>query len=89
MTWRHLKADGVEWDVRIASGVTEGVDPTVTDILEFRPAGGEPLPPRRVAIEAGSLPDMTDVELLAAYRRARPIGGDHYGRPGKTMPDMR
>jgi hypothetical protein len=30
---------------------------------------------------------MDDAALRAAYMKARPIGGDHYGRPGKHMTD--
>ncbi len=41
---------------------------------------------RRVAV-AGSVADMDAAQLRSAYRQARPIGGDHYGRPGKSMAD--
>jgi hypothetical protein len=27
--------------------------------------------------------------LSAAFAQARPLGGDHYGRPGKRMDDAR
>jgi hypothetical protein len=31
---------------------------------------------------------MDEAALKSAYLRARPIGGDYYGRPGKRMSDM-
>ncbi len=63
-----------------------GADGNDDDVLEFR-CGDGLRPPRRIAVSSGALPRMSDVELHAAYRRARPIGGDHYGRPGKRMLD--
>jgi hypothetical protein len=41
-----------------------------------------------VAIPKGSLANMDDAALKSAYTRARPIGGDYYGRPGKRMSDV-
>lgn len=83
-TWRRIQADGAEWEVRIISepGQEE------RDIIEFRPLDGG-TQPRRTAVERNQLPDMTDDDLAAAFRRAAPIAGDHYGRPGKPMPDAR
>jgi len=56
------------------------------EMLEFATQEGN-RPPRRVVIDGGSLHDMDETALRAAYLRARPIGGDHYGRPGKRMSD--
>ena len=39
-------------------------------------------------VAAGSLEHMDEGALRAAYLRALPIGGDHYGRPGKRMTDV-
>ncbi|MGH7444014.1 MAG: hypothetical protein ACREKM_04015 [Longimicrobiales bacterium] len=84
MAWRRLKAEGMEWEVRaVAREASSGGE----DVLEFQPL--EPrLPIRRLAVPAGTLESMDDTALLAAFGRARPIGAEHYGRPGKTMPDM-
>jgi hypothetical protein len=91
MNWRRVSADGCDWEVRAIAAEGEG-DPGAEgrreDILEFSPIGAI-RPPRRTVVAAGSLDAMSEAELLAAYRRARPIGGDHYGRPGKRMPDVK
>jgi hypothetical protein len=58
------------------------------EIIEFRPLDGV-AQPRRTAVERNQLDDLSDDELAAVYRRAAPIAGDHYGRPGKPMPDAR
>lgn len=84
--WRRIEADGVEWEVRVVSEPErQGED---REILEFR-ALGEAQQPRRVAAPRDSLQNMSDEELASLHRTARPIGGDHYGRPGKTMDDVR
>ena len=91
MSWRRLQADGCEWEVRViaADPEHETRDGDVAEeILEFSPVGAI-RPPRRTRVPAGALEDMNDAALQAAYRRALPIGGDHYGRPGKRMPDAR
>ena len=91
MSWRRLSADGCEWEVRAIASEGEAVASGAAereDILEFS-AIGAIRPPRRLAVTAGALERMSDAELLAAHRKARPIGGDHYGRPGKRMPDAR
>jgi hypothetical protein len=90
MRWRTVNADGCEWEVRaVASGTeAEAVTEGVREILEFS-AVGELRPPRRIEVDAGALGTMSDDELLKAYRGARPIGGDFYGRPGKRMPDAK
>jgi hypothetical protein len=46
------------------------------------------MPPRRVSVRRGALEAMGEPDLKSAFMRARPIGGDHYGRPGKRMPDV-
>jgi hypothetical protein len=85
-TWRRIKADGTEWEVRIIS--ESGTGNEERDIIEFRPVDGV-AQPRRTAVERNQLDDLSDDDLAAVYRRAAPIGGDHYGRPGKPMPDAR
>ena len=88
MSWRTLEADGCEWEVRATASGTdaEALTDGVREILEFR-AVGEPRPPRRIEVEGGALSNMSDDDLRKAFRSARPIGGDFYGRPGKRMPD--
>lgn len=81
MLWRTLNADGIEWEVSVVSSEDE-------EIIEFRPK--EPTrPPRRLAVPKGALDKMDDAALKVAYTKARPIGGDFYGRPGKRMPDIK
>ncbi len=89
--WRKLSADGSVWQVRVvpgdasaeASGAGEG-----QEMIEFRPEDGL-RPTRRLAVDAGALDGMDEEALRTAFRQARPIGGDYYGRPGKRMPDVR
>lgn len=86
--WRRIRADGCEWEVRVVAreawaGESRGED---EDLLEFRSSDGL-RPPRRIAVPAGALARMGERELRSAYRRALPIAGDHYGRPGKRMHD--
>lgn len=81
MLWRTLQADDCEWEVGIVSSEGE-------EIIEFRPKE-QTRPLRRVAIEKGALDNMDDEALRSAFTRARPIGGDYYGRPGKRMSDMK
>jgi hypothetical protein len=84
--WRTIDADGCIWQVRTAGSPPDtGAGPD-SEVLEFQPAEGN-RPPRRLIIPAGSLSRMDDDALRSAYLKARPIGGDHYGRPGKTMGD--
>ncbi len=82
--WPTFEADGCTWEVRVVAGTDayEG-----NDILEFTPNDGT-RPVRRLAITPGESVGMGQAELQSAYRRARPIGGDYYGRPGKRMPDV-
>ncbi len=89
MGWRRLEADGCEWEVRALAAEAEGHPSALgqhEEVLEFRPVAAI-RPPRRTVMTAGVLDGLSDAELMSAYRRARPIGGDHYGRPGKRMPD--
>lgn len=87
--WRHIHADGCEWEVRASVREDLHADDggAVEDVLEFRCLDAI-RPARRIAVPSGALSRMGDAELLAAYRKARPIGGDHYGRPGKRMEDI-
>jgi hypothetical protein len=86
MKWRTIDADGCTWEVRsVVHSPDTGAAPT-EDLLEFRTADVN-MPPRRIVVSAGSLEQMDEDTLRAAYLRARPIGGDHYGRPGKRMGD--
>jgi len=81
--WSKFEADGCTWEVRVVANESE--DPG-TEILEFRPEEAT-RPPRRLAVERGVAGSMNDSALHAAYRQARPIGADFYGRPGKRMSD--
>lgn len=89
MSWRRLSADGCDWEVRVIAEQAEheAREPRGEDIVEFRPVGVI-RPPRRTTAPAGAVDGMSEQQLLATYRRALPIGGDHYGRPGKHMPDV-
>lgn len=86
--WRRITEDGREWEARAVAGPQQS-DPGMggdDETLEFVAVDGT-AQPRRLAMPAGALPEMDDEALRRAYRRARPIGGDHYGRPGKRMND--
>lgn len=84
MGWRRMNAEGMEWEVRaVAREESSGGE----DVLEFQPLE-QRLPIRRLAVPAGTLESMDDMALRAAFAKARPIGAEHYGRPGKTMPDV-
>jgi hypothetical protein len=86
MKWKTIEADGCTWEVRsIVNSPVPGAEPS-EDLLEFRTTDVN-MPPRRVVVRSGSLEHMNEDDLRAAYLRARPIGGDHYGRPGKRMTD--
>jgi len=87
MKWRTLEADGCTWEVRsVVNSPDTGAAPG-EEVLEFTTQEAN-MPPRRVVIPEGSLEAMDDAALKTAYLRARPIGGDHYGRPGKRMRDV-
>jgi hypothetical protein len=83
--WKSIEADGCTWQVRTVSnpdvGTAEG-----QSLLEFQPDSGN-MPTRRLVVEDSVLEKMDEEQLRKAYMQARPIGGDHYGRPGKTMSD--
>lgn len=86
--WRRIEEDGREWEARVVAGPQQS-DPGQQgddETLEFVPVDGS-AQPRRLAVPAGSVAEMDDQALRRAYRQARPIGGDHYGRPGKRMND--
>ncbi len=86
--WRRIEEDGVEWEARTVPGPRQ-TDPGLEgdeEILEFVCLDGT-RKARRLAIGAGSLEQMDGDELHRAYVRARPISGDHYGRPGKPASD--
>ena len=84
--WKTIEADGCTWEVYALVNPPDTGGAPGEEVLEFRTQEAN-RPPRRVVVVAGSLDEMDDVALRAAYMRARPIGGDHYGRPGKRMPD--
>ena len=86
--WRRIHEDGKDWEARVVAGPQQS-DPGMEgddETLEFVCIDGS-AQPRRLAVPAGALPAMDDDALRRAYRKARPIGGDHYGRPGKRMND--
>lgn len=87
--WRRLEADGAEWEIRIVPGSDgrEASQRTDQEVIEFVCVDGTRRP-RQVAVPANALAGMDDRTLQSAYRRARPIGGDHYGRPGKRVDDV-
>jgi hypothetical protein len=86
-SWRRLHEDGTEWEVRVVPG-SERTDASQEEgeVLEFVCVEGT-RKPRQFAVARGSVTDMDDEALRRAYRQARPIGGDHYGRPGKPAND--
>lgn len=86
MRWKTLDADGCTWEVRSLVNSTDTGAAPDEEVLEFSTPEAN-MPPRRVVVAAGSLERMDDAALRSAYLRARPIGGDHYGRPGKRMSD--
>ena len=81
--WPKIDADGCTWEVRVVSGTDSYEE---NEIIEFTPSDGTK-PVRRLAVARGESTDMGESALVNAYRQARPIGGDYYGRPGKKMPD--
>ncbi|HSJ23831.1 MAG TPA: hypothetical protein VK929_04035 [Longimicrobiales bacterium] len=85
--WKTIEADDCTWHVRAVKNPDLGTEPGQS-ILEFQPEGGT-LPPRRLVVDDAALETMTDEDLRFAYLKALPIGGDHYGRPGKRMTDMK
>lgn len=88
MIWKTIVADGCTWDVRLVANPAETGTAVDEEVLEFATPEVN-MPPRRIVVRAGSLQGMDDAALRSAYLRALPIGGDHYGRPGKRMGDVR
>jgi hypothetical protein len=82
--WKTIEADGTVWQVRSLSN-PDMVSEAGQQVLEFQSQDGN-RPPRRLVVDE-ALETMDEQQLRAAYRRALPIGGDHYGRPGKRMMD--
>lgn len=88
-SWPRITEDGVEWEARIVSAPGQadaGDTDTGEEVLEFVCVSGE-RKTRRLAVREGSLPEMSEEQLHRAFVQARPIGGDHYGRPGKHTND--
>ncbi len=87
--WRRIHEDGTEWEARIvpAPRQTEQELRADEELLEFVCVDGS-RKPRQVAVPGGAYRDMDDDALHRAFVKARPIGGDFYGRPGKHMNDM-
>lgn len=86
--WRRIHEDGRDWEARAVAGPQQS-DPGMDgddETLEFVCVDGS-RQPRRLAVPAGVFSDMDEQALRRAYRLARPIGGDSYGRPGKRMDD--
>lgn len=86
--WKRFEEDGAEWEARVIASedTSRSGDHQPDEILEFRCLDGT-RPPRRLAVDRVSVDTMDEAALRAAYRKARPIGGDFYGRPGKRMTD--
>jgi hypothetical protein len=88
--WRRIQQDGAEWEARVLAGPAE-TDPDhdgEEELLEFVCIDGS-RKSRQVAVPAGAYQGMDEKALQRAFLQARPIGGDHYGRPGKPMNDAR
>lgn len=85
--WHRLEEDGTEWEARIVPG-SERMDEADEEgeVVEFVCIDGT-RKPRRFAVARGSVRDMDEAALRKVFRQARPIGGDHYGRPGKPVND--
>ena len=86
--WRRIQEDGAEWETRVTAGpaAADPGRPDDDEVLEFVCLDGTRRV-RRIAVPAGATREMDEEALRRAYRRALPIGGDHYGRPGKRMAD--
>ena len=87
--WRRISEDGIEWEARVVAGPQQS-DPGLEgddETLEFICLDGS-RQPRRLAVPNGALSGMDEQALRRAWLQARPIGGDHYGRPGKRMSDV-
>jgi hypothetical protein len=87
-TWRRIEADGAQWEARVVASPrqTGPADEGDRELLEFVCVDGS-RKSRQVAIAPDSYGQMDEAALRRAFVQARPIGGDHYGRPGKQMND--
>jgi hypothetical protein len=85
--WRRVMEEGTEWEARVVAGPA-GSEPDggEGEMLEFVCVDGS-RKSRRIAIGPGRFSQLDDEALHRAFVQARPIGGDHYGRPGKPMKD--
>lgn len=85
--WRRIHEDGADWEVRVVPG-SERLDEADQEgeVVEFVCVDGS-RKSRRLAVDRGAVTELDEEGLRSAYRRSRPIGGDHYGRPGKTAVD--
>lgn len=83
--WRRIDEDGCDWEIRVIDQAAGNPDQP-EEVLEFRPVDGNRRP-RRLAVPSGAVQAMSEAQLRQAYRRSLPIGGDHYGRPGKRIND--
>jgi hypothetical protein len=90
MKWRRIREEGADWEARIlpGPGQTEPDREGDEELLEFVCVDGS-RKARQVAVPVGAYAGMDDEALHRAFVQARPIGGDHYGRPGKPMNDAR
>lgn len=86
--WQRISMDGCEWEVCAIPRPDGQTDEEAAqrEVLEFRPLDGMRRP-RQLAVPEGSLARMDERMLQSAYVKSRPVGGDHYGRPGKRMTD--
>ncbi len=89
MMWRRFEAEGTSWEVSASPADADGAEARPDrdrELLEFRSTDRN-RPARRLLVNAGQLERMDDQALRHALRKARPIGADFYGRPGKRMSD--
>ncbi|MFP4623874.1 MAG: hypothetical protein ACLFRX_06820 [Gemmatimonadota bacterium] len=86
--WRQLDIDGAVWEARVVPGSERTTDrDEAGEVLEFVCVDGT-RKSRRLAVSRGAVKDLDEAGLRRAYTKARPIGGDHYGRPGKPPNDL-
>lgn len=95
--WRRIQEEGTEWEVRVVpgsewsgpsgvGGEPAGSELPEGEVVEFVCVDGT-RKPRRLAVPPGAVTEMDEAALRRVFRQARPIGGDHYGRPGKPASD--
>lgn len=90
--WKRIMEEGCEWEARVVTGPQQ-TDPGRAgdgddEVLEFVCIDGS-RQARRLAVPRDEVSRMDDAALRRAFRKALPIAGDHYGRPGKHMSDAR